>query len=536
MVRFGRGFPIPARGHRFSPVIADAAPDGWDIWIDGASIKDKIQMRDRIVIKLNPNELSEMTFRTLWSANYVPDQFKEIYAFSMTGVKIFGGVVRFRRVGMVGTSSRYADVTCQSWWFYLTVSFVTVTITVSCTLREIIAAIIGQLPSSHGFGMDPAQPDGPTFPTGYSTGENAKAAEVFRKLESDTAELGGYVVDVTPTKVISMSPAGTVAAPLTITDAAPHCRAASWSDPNEPTINHLRLVCGSADDVSLVEHVWVATGSVFVFSLAGLNIPASAEIMNITDVDGTEYPTWQPGASPGHDGIEWDPHTGDGTLTFLGSSQALIPAASVITIRYQPQRPFTVVASTGATPQISDVRIDTSVRHYAEGVARAEGLLAQISQTPQQLEIFSIDEGWRPSQSVPVQLTTLGLDATFTIGSVTITIGGELKWWEYRFTAQQTAIVQPGRLARLRGLIAAVANQLSSGTTTTSGASASASLYGTSAMLVPTTYAGLPTPAEGMAAWITDSDTDTWGDVIGGGGAFKVLGVYNGSDWKVAGK
>lgn len=55
--------------------------------------------------------------------------------------------------------------------------------------------------------------------------------------------------------------------------------------------------------------------------------------------------------------------------------------------------------------------------------------------------------------------------------------------------------------------------------------------------VTPMAFASLPaTPQEGMIAWVTDSSTATWGDTITGGGANKVLAVFNGTVWTVAGK
>lgn len=54
--------------------------------------------------------------------------------------------------------------------------------------------------------------------------------------------------------------------------------------------------------------------------------------------------------------------------------------------------------------------------------------------------------------------------------------------------------------------------------------------------LTPVAFASLPgTPTEGMVAWINDSDTVVWGATITGGDTNKVLAVYNGTNWTVAG-
>jgi hypothetical protein len=55
--------------------------------------------------------------------------------------------------------------------------------------------------------------------------------------------------------------------------------------------------------------------------------------------------------------------------------------------------------------------------------------------------------------------------------------------------------------------------------------------------IVPVTVATLPaTPAEGTLIPVTDSNTNTWGAVIAGGGANHVLAYFNGTAWTVAAK
>lgn len=53
----------------------------------------------------------------------------------------------------------------------------------------------------------------------------------------------------------------------------------------------------------------------------------------------------------------------------------------------------------------------------------------------------------------------------------------------------------------------------------------------------PYAFATLPNPAiEGMMAVVGDSTVNTWGTVIVGGGANRVLAYYNGTAWTVAAK
>ena len=50
-------------------------------------------------------------------------------------------------------------------------------------------------------------------------------------------------------------------------------------------------------------------------------------------------------------------------------------------------------------------------------------------------------------------------------------------------------------------------------------------------------FAALPAaPVAGTLAYVTDSNTATWGATVAGGGANVVLVVFNGSVWTVVGK
>ena|ERR1700676_539351 len=55
--------------------------------------------------------------------------------------------------------------------------------------------------------------------------------------------------------------------------------------------------------------------------------------------------------------------------------------------------------------------------------------------------------------------------------------------------------------------------------------------------LTPVLFANLPaSPLAGMIAVVSNSNTNTWGATIAGGGANIVLAFYDGTNWTVAGK
>jgi hypothetical protein len=51
------------------------------------------------------------------------------------------------------------------------------------------------------------------------------------------------------------------------------------------------------------------------------------------------------------------------------------------------------------------------------------------------------------------------------------------------------------------------------------------------------TFANLPqSPTVGQLAFVTDSNSVTWGGTVAGGSSSKVLAQWNGSNWTVVGK
>jgi hypothetical protein len=77
---------------------------------------------------------------------------------------------------------------------------------------------------------------------------------------------------------------------------------------------------------------------------------------------------------------------------------------------------------------------------------------------------------------------------------------------------------------------------LKAGATTAAVVEAAATVTISKALtLTPTAFASLPTGAEGMLAWVNDSNTATWGATIAAGGANKVMAAFNGTNWTVVG-
>jgi hypothetical protein len=93
--------------------------------------------------------------------------------------------------------------------------------------------------------------------------------------------------------------------------------------------------------------------------------------------------------------------------------------------------------------------------------------------------------------------------------------------------AQHTTLFSNGGMSVTKGLRVG-----SSSAAPTDGGIVANSIRGTAVA-----FASLPAyPVEGMLVPVTDSNTDTWGATISGGGSNHVLAYYNGTNWTVAAK
>lgn len=169
--------------------------------------------------------------------------------------------------------------------------------------------------------------------------------------------------------------------------------------------------------------------------------------------------------------------------------------------------------------------------------------------------------GGGPTFSVPMSIGPLSITATAvtstvplvvpdgTTSAVSIQFGSANSGIYKTTTANMPALVSNGTViagwrSAGEGFILGSAQPLSwsSGTPGSAGADVVLSRGAAgridttkSIRYTPVAFAALPTAAEGAVAWVNDSTTATWGATISGGGANKVLAVYNGTNWTVAG-
>lgn len=165
------------------------------------------------------------------------------------------------------------------------------------------------------------------------------------------------------------------------------------------------------------------------------------------------YPMWPAGMAPGGEGIEWDEATDDGTLSFLGAAaQALITGGELIILTYYPQFPFTIEATTGATPRIEQPLVQESVTDYALAQAMVAQALAQSDPTARVFTVDTLEDGFAPLQAASFDAPSRnasGISAIVTRVRGTLTTDD---YWAYVINADET-VLQPDFVSKYRTLV-----------------------------------------------------------------------------------
>src|SRR6185436_674885 len=220
-----------------------------------------------------------------------------------------------------------------------------------------------------------------------------------------------FVGYISPAKAFKMFVPGTDAAPVTVTDANPHCLGFTYSDSDQIPANTVRAICGPTSALSTTFQVTV-NGS-----------DTSSEV-NIQSVIGgatqgyvLENAVHRTLSGPGDGGYYyWDDTAGKGTIS-VGTG-ATPGAGIVLELVYTGQYPFTAEATSGATPEIMAVFAFPDVTDWEQGQEIVAGLLAQLNQQPRECDLPSLSSGWLPGQALTVNLTAR-LTANFLLTSVT---------------------------------------------------------------------------------------------------------------------
>jgi hypothetical protein len=425
----------------------------WDITIGGVSKKSILDSDQGARIRLEPNERSSMSFSTAPST-YAPARFDEVVAYAQDGATaLFGGVILdIAQERLTANASKFRNqITCTDWWFYLDKSPVTVSFDTDQTLEAVLDEIVSQVPAAHGITVHASQVTGPTLAAYTLSGT---ATEVIKDA---LRRAGGWMGRMYATKAIRAFAPGTDAAPYSISNATPNCSKITKKTAARTPSNRVELVCGpSGVGTEPITHTWTADGVATTFSLSGQNVPASATWPGVVVVDGIYLPIHLPGEAPGGNGIEWDYATGAGTLSFEGTAAALVGGTESIVLTYYPQFPFTVVATSGATPVLSERRADATITDFARAVETVEALKDALNQDPDEAAVVSKRHGWFPGQALSINVTNPTINATLTIGPVDIALNSDADW-EYTFEAAESTVFQGSDMDMTREVVSRLA-------------------------------------------------------------------------------
>jgi hypothetical protein len=409
----------------------------WKLTIGGVDKTTSVTQTRTPRISMPLNGRATMSFTCV--NGYTPTKRQEVIAYAQDGTtKLFGGVIVQRRMDAYhertlpawthcecGDYSTYAD------WCYQTKSY-----TVGPTLEAVLDDLVADKLTAYGITVHGSQVTGPTLSPFDWT--DKRVSDCLRELSDKT----GYAYRIDADKKLRMFVPGTDAAPFGVTSGDPNVEDISWADSTEAPANVVSVRCGP-DGTDSVTQTWTQAGGATSWVT---DIPAArgAWAPGYVTVNGV-FKTVGDGAM-----YEWE--TATSTLT-LGTDSTPTNGWSIV-LTYVAQFPFSVTATTGASPVIEAVYSYPDVTGYAAAVNLADGLLDRVAQEPRTISMPSTEIGWLPGQSMSIVHANRDLnDTDATITNVDIELITD-SFWRYQLTAQETTAPQPGYVQEWRQLTA----------------------------------------------------------------------------------
>jgi hypothetical protein len=420
----------------------------WKAVIAGVDKTTSLALLQPIAIERTLNERAMANFVT--KPGYVPSRFATVELYDTDGTTVlFGGVVLKRSIAPFqqrgGTEPYFTQVDCGDYFTYFDWAYISLTYSSSVTLKTVLTDLVAALPATYGITLDAGQVTGPTLAA--FTWERKRASDAVRELTDRT----GYVALVSPLKALKMFVPGTDAAPFALTDASPHCLSFDWSDSDRIPANDVTVIAGPAAVASTTK-TWIQAGGATSWVT---DIPAAigAPPPGYVTVNGV-FRTVGPGAS-----YTWN----DATSTLsLGTDPTPTNGWSIVLV-YNAQFPFTVTATSGATPVIQFQQAYPDVTEYAPASEIATGLLAQLNQQPREINVSSLSSGWALGQALTVALTAR-MTASFVLTGLSLVLQvlkGSQRWVA-TFPATESTTYQGSYLDQWRALTGGSSSGISS--------------------------------------------------------------------------
>lgn len=458
------------------------------ILIDGV---DRSLQVDDVQYTGEHNERSTLSFATEPDPSWEPGLRDEVIYYEQDETTpVFGGVIFTR--ALQGVSDNSADAffrcECADWNYYLDRILVDGgVLTGTITLKAAIEWVVDNFLAGHGFTLDAAQEDGPSYTVTGFAWERKAANAIFQDL---TVWSGGWVRTVSPTKVIRfIQPSlASPTAPFAITAASARARVLEWTESSERYATRVEVIWGGTGTRTKTEAFEIDAQIISdgYYETEVPSIPSGGVSATINGVAATI------GGSGAQLIWDWQTHrVTTGTYTpVLGHD---------LTITYTAQYPGTTIVNGSGSPVLAlPPVVKDDIIDAPTALAFANGLLAQHNQDVREFDLEVVDEGLKPGQVLSIDFAdrlSSGMTALIT-GVTENPAPGTL--WRYQARAI-SGVYQGSPLDYWRGM----------GT------------GGSAAPVVSVTYTGGTNPTVGFPLTRTDDTNVTL--TLGGGHAAAVL-------------
>jgi hypothetical protein len=376
------------------------------ITIDGVERADKVDWAPGPVV-INNTLLRRPTASFHTVPDYFPTRFHEvvIYDEDLT-TPIFGGLIQRRTVkGLIDrVAPSRTQVSCLGFISYADYAFISLSYTVDTALEDVVDDIVTAKLAQYGITYTPAA-------TGITL---APFVWVNKRVSDALRELGDRSkrrIEVSPTKVLTVTTPGAVAATLSTTDASPNCYDIDWDDEGEIVPNKIIMVCGSGTRQTVESFLGSDGVSDGTFTNFYTQYSAVYDYNGIwpqlINLDGVPTPViWEAYAPVGHAWL-WDPV--NSRIRYRESFGALSPTLSITSVSYVIQYPFQIEDDLGLTPVIEELITRPDVLYRDQGLELLATLLDQRTKLARRVRVHTPHKEFAINTLVTINITDRGV-------------------------------------------------------------------------------------------------------------------------------
>ncbi len=422
--------------------MATATATGWKLTINGV---DETARVDAITIATSLNDRARAT---IVISDALAARHQEIVSYRKDGVTpMFGGIIVMRSyAGRSQSDPDYqATLECGDFFAFTDWAYTSLAFPAAVTLKAVLQALVTDHLAQYGIVLAAAQEDGPTLEP--FTWTMQRISDALRELSDRT----GYVAAISPTKVLRMSTPGSRVAPFTITESAPNIHDLTWHDNDQTVANKVTIICGPTGVQQVADERHYGDGVTRIWPLNSPFVQVVGALSRSDSEGGWPLGTY---------GVDDFPYTYEAATNSVHqrADEPVVPPGEYIWLWYMAQFPFTVTATTGATPVIEHVEARPEVLSKPVGQEIANGLLSQRVSTPREVSFLTDLDGLEAGQAIVIDLpTTRQISGMFVITAVTMTIVLDTTegdaFWQYQVEAVESDLYSGSYLDQWRKLV-----------------------------------------------------------------------------------